>query len=91
MWEALSCVKRPTQICRDRSECMHVMTGRTGGKKGKSPGPASGHEDQHPPNTRQAILEGGESQEGQLGSALQGHDRQEPPAPGRPIGADLWV
>ena len=47
------------------------------------------HEEQHSADAAEAVLEGGERQEGQLGPALQGEDSQQPPAPWRTIGTGL--
>lgn len=59
------------------------------GGRGSSPGPLPCDEDENSADGDQPILEGGHGQDGELGPALQGKNRQEPPVPGRPAGQSL--
>lgn len=57
---------------------------------GWSPVPgAVGHEEQDLADAAEPVLQRGQSQEGQLGSAVQRQDGQQPPAPRRTVGTRL--
>ena len=53
---------------------------------GPSPGLLPRDEYKDPANGNQPVLEGGHGEDGELGPALQGENRQEPPVPGGATG-----